>query len=833
METLFRILGYLALPVTIWTLAKTVKRWRRQSRLTPLRLALPVVVAGGLLIVYVTMLGVAVPATRSWLPMILGVAGGVAAGRRAHVAIDRGTMVGTRSLWTLAIWIGAYTLTQILALSGAGATTAVLAVVFLSTGATVGESGWLLIRRAQMLPHHGGPAPAAAGGAAATLLLVLLVLPGSIAGAEDAHEIGDVMGGRVDRLSASVRGTGTFYGTSLLLVVQNDTETDQRILVPVGTRFEPDDAGVQTMLSSGGEQLVAPPGESQHGVKALCGEYHDEIPDSGDVFGYGGRVGGALLGTLENIHAADQHGRAGQHAVWHLTDGRDLTGDPWAQDLVASGGPDPGDAGQAGLMVVALALGLQLIDERSAEKETLLLSGREARDWLTGTGADWPGKDDVVETREGRFLKPPARTPDEALGISYDTEDVNVGGEEMELIREDDFTIVRERHRPDAPAIWDEWQPEGSESPEAEVASLLARYDLDVVLERIDGEWRVIAPQNLSDRADATVFETKVVTDSTGRSFEVIDTDEPVIVIGVPRPEPPPPTSSTPAGPTPGADRADTSGGGDGGGGTDAGATSERGPGGETRPPGDRRPPPTGTGDVVPDARVGGSPETSSAGPTPSTTGPEGAGPATDRPASSGTVPPPVRPSPGGTIPTGGPGEPPPAVSAASTPATTAPGEAEPAPTTPGGFDRKRFATAAAIGITQLTDDGRRAALAVLDQILPEGTDLPDLSDPTATRRFLAERLARATPETLVTIQEKLALAESKLWATGLLPKGLLESAELLAGLDDRGRVVFEAVMDLDENDQALVERTIRALVRAAGKPPPKPPTPGEEGEPG
>lgn len=773
MGTVFRMLGFVALPVTLWALTQMVRQWRRQHRFTVPRLVLPMATAAGLVLVYSTLLDVELPRTRTWVPLLIGIGGGVVVGRRAHVAVHHGEFIGMRSMWGLAVWAGAYCITQLLALSGAAGTTAILAIVFLATGVTVGEHGWLLMRRGQLLPS-GGAMTTAAGGTAVVLALLLVVLtsPPPAHATAGTVEISDTQGRGVEGLSVEVRGTNVYYADALEVFVENETGETQRIVVPVGSRFVPDDPAVQTMLTAGGETIVAPPGASRHPIKAFCGEQHDAIPMVTNTFSSDGRVSGALLGTLQNIHEAGSYDPYAQDAVWSHTDGLDVSRNESALSLVAtSARPDPGDAGVAGVAVLLLALGFQWVVQQDEEPDTLILSGSEAREWLVGAGADWPTPADRVTVEDREYLRPPSGIPDKALGFSYDTK---TGGHPEGLIPRDDFTIIRQRNRPAGPAQWDEWHPEGSKNPPSEISSLFASYELGFDLREIDGAWRVVAPQNLSDRADASVFETITMTDpTTSESIEVIDTDKPVIIIGVPRtpaaPPKPLPQKQTPSPPQP-----------------------------VPSPP---------VPSTAQDAHEDVSAESQPAQPGPEPPGTaDGGGESAAEPPTRQT-----RPSEAGAD--------------AEPPFETA---------SPPGFDRVRFANAAAIGVTGMSSEGQQIMLGVVKEMLPETVALPDLSNKAGTRRFFIDHLSRARPEVFARIKEHLGQASAAVswleparntvmenglqWARdNRIVESVLKKVELVVELPKQALPLAEAAVQLDGNDFALLEKTLDDLSRAAG----------------
>lgn len=205
-------------------------------------------------------------------------------------------------------------------------------------------------------------------------LVLLGVLPLSLSAAD--YELHDVMNGAVPGLSVVVNGSGQgYYGQSIRATFSNGTGSALTVKVPIGLALLPQNTGVQTMYTAGAETISVPPGSSQGLIIAFCGEQHDSGPRSSDVFTAGGFATGSLLQTLRNINRAGSFGSDAQAAVWHHTDGNDISNNNLAQEL-AGGFGAAGAAAAAGLAGSALAGGTALLLNRiergggSAETET-------------------------------------------------------------------------------------------------------------------------------------------------------------------------------------------------------------------------------------------------------------------------------------------------------------------------------------------------------------------------------------------------------------------------------------------------------------------------------
>lgn len=166
----------------------------------------------------------------------------------------------------------------------------------------------------------------------------------------DDFELQEVMTGNASGLYAQVNGSGEgYYGNSLRVTFANDTGQDYRVKVPIGLRLIPTDSSVQTMYTAGGESLSVPPGNSSYLIKGFCGEAHDSGPGSSDTFTPGGFADGDLMRTLEEINRQESFNSDGQQAVWHHTDGNDISGNDVARDLAGGGNSvSPGEAAAAG-----------------------------------------------------------------------------------------------------------------------------------------------------------------------------------------------------------------------------------------------------------------------------------------------------------------------------------------------------------------------------------------------------------------------------------------------------------------------------------------------------
>jgi hypothetical protein len=545
-ETLLQVLGYLSIPVLLVAIRVVLRVYRRRVRLDVPALVVPPALGVAMLCVYLPVLSADTRASGTLMPFLVGLVAGVAMSRGLPLASTGNDVVGVRPQWPLIVWGAALGVAQLLALASPLSTGVGVAFLLLATGYLAGENGGLLFRRNQMLEARS---PTAGGLVACIPALLLLVTGGGsgILAQEEVSTLNEVFAGEVDGLKVEISGTGRYFGDAIDLRFTNTTDGELQVHVPIGVLLAPDDDDVQTMVTAGGETLVVPTEQSITAVRAFCAEAREGIPSVADFFEPRGRANADLVRTLERINELGEHNEYGQAAVWSHTDDADLSDNDPARALAVGHGPSPGGAGAAGILMGLMAAAAAYWADR--DRDTLILSGGAAQAWLNSQRADWPQPTDVVSISEGgvrrTFLRPPAGIPDQSLGIAFETRSVPGHGD---LIPQEDLTIVRERHRPTGQRKWDTWDPSGSGNPVDEIVELFDRYDIPCETRVVAGERVVVAPVNLSDRADAMAFEAKTEgIPGSDEEIRYVDVDKPVTVIGVPGPvAPPPPTPIKP-----------------------------------------------------------------------------------------------------------------------------------------------------------------------------------------------------------------------------------------------------------------------------------------------
>ncbi|MHB8870844.1 MAG: hypothetical protein ACYC8U_18875, partial [Thermoleophilia bacterium] len=167
--------------------------------------------------------------------------------------------------------------------------------------------------------------------------------------ASAAVDLPSVMAGSVGGVSVVVYATGA-DDNLVYARFTNATDDTVQVDVPLGMLLEPADL-VRTMVTGVGDTILwvepggAVLGDSVAYIQAFSAEMKEAAGAAGEPYSFAGLASGDLLLTLENIDNRtawdDEHAQA---AVWHLTDGLDISRDQYAQELVVRG-PGGGPTG--------------------------------------------------------------------------------------------------------------------------------------------------------------------------------------------------------------------------------------------------------------------------------------------------------------------------------------------------------------------------------------------------------------------------------------------------------------------------------------------------------
>ena len=506
MTTLFRILGYLSIPVLLVSVGFTIRSIRREQRVAITRrsLILPMLMAAAVLLVYAVFLDVSTTALTTWLPLTVGiVAGWVWCHTATRLTVDGGRVLGAKTVWVLVPWVLSMLFTQVLALTQSTLTVPVgFSVMFAVGGLAFGEHAGLLRRRAVLL-GGGGPGPPAASAAAVAVLVGLIVLAAPGLAEAKTYDFEKIANGEESYVTAETSGSGRgYYGDSLSTFIRNDTGRTITVVVATGLRLVPEDPAAQTMLTVG-QTFEVPPGGAARLIKAFCGEMHDRAPGAGDTFHVRGRVGESMMRGLLEIKRKDMGDSSdAQDFVWSLSDGHSIEGNQAAQDLRDGSRRTPlrRDAEESAAVAALIAGGAATGISGTGRRRLLL--GPHALKRLTLHGAG-TRTIEVIDPETGErqnqvFVLPPAGPPSDAEAMAFTTKSVTdpaTGGRILVIDDEHEVQLLLKPlvppRVPDAPAGTEPAEPVEPAGPAepAEPAKAVRKVDDDEVKRIV--EWGV------------------------------------------------------------------------------------------------------------------------------------------------------------------------------------------------------------------------------------------------------------------------------------------------------------------------------------------------------
>ena len=338
MSVLWRILSVAALAVSVGILILSIRSVRREQRVRPGLDLLRLGVTLATTLLMARLLGVTTSEALMGLGFLVGLLLGVYEGLHLRVRfLGKGTFARRTALGVAAWGLGVVVVQAAGVVGRIGLADFGLSLSFLGVGQVVGV---LTGRWQTVVAARRSPAGALAGVVLVGLALAGALLPalGSPAAAADALDVRTVMAGQVAGVTVEVRGNGAYYGPALSLTFANETGAEVAVTVPVGLQFVPGNEATQTMIAAGGETIGVPPGERGSGypteIQAFCGQFHDAIPSSEDVFSAGEVVTGEAAAVIAVIHVEGVFGRDQQEALWQVTDGYDISGNAEATALV-------------------------------------------------------------------------------------------------------------------------------------------------------------------------------------------------------------------------------------------------------------------------------------------------------------------------------------------------------------------------------------------------------------------------------------------------------------------------------------------------------------------
>jgi hypothetical protein len=342
MSVLWRVLSLAALVLSGGILVFSIISVRKEQRVRPgldlFRLAITLLTTG----LMARFLGVATPEALMGVGFLVGLLVGLYEGLHLKVRFLGKRTFARRTILGIAAWGAGLVIVQAAGVIGrAGMADFGLALSFLGIGQVIGllTGRWQSVVEARRAP---GGAFAGAVLLMAALAAALLAGWGLPARAAAAADVRAVMAGDVPGVAVEVRGNGEFYGLALSLTFTNETDAEVEVVVPLGLQFVPDNEAVQTMIAAGAETITVPPtgGGAPYAteIQAFCGQYPDDIPSAEDVFSAGEVASGDQAAVIALINEGGTFGRDQQEAVWHLTDGYDISANTVAGDLVGAAG---------------------------------------------------------------------------------------------------------------------------------------------------------------------------------------------------------------------------------------------------------------------------------------------------------------------------------------------------------------------------------------------------------------------------------------------------------------------------------------------------------------
>ncbi len=334
MDVAIRILSAVMLLLSVAALVIAVIFVRRETAISVRRDVVRVIVAFGTILIMNAVLDVETPQWAIAIAVLAGGGIGFAQGRNLAIRVDGNRTYAQRTVWGVVAWGAGTVLIQAAGVvNRAGIAQLGLAAGLFGGAVIVG----LLVGRAWAISQSQSTA------APSTVILLLFALVvgsgfGEAAPESGGRDVRDVYNGAVPGLTVQIRGTGIYYGDSVRLDFTNTTGQPIRVHVPIGLKLVPGDASVQTMITAGGEVIEVPPTSGpphSEYIKAFCGEMHDGIPPSSEVFTPGELVDARTIRTIRRIQDGGFYDYTGQEAMWHLSDNADLSNNELSRQLVA------------------------------------------------------------------------------------------------------------------------------------------------------------------------------------------------------------------------------------------------------------------------------------------------------------------------------------------------------------------------------------------------------------------------------------------------------------------------------------------------------------------
>jgi hypothetical protein len=152
MDIFLKILGYLSIPMMLFSAYAMTKSLKKDQRVTPRSLVIQLGISIIVLIVYTLLLNVNPPTALSFSLMAVGGVFGVVWSRTTNLTIRDGVVYGKRTVWYMVAWILSITLTQTMAMTAPKELVAYgLSTIYFTTGIAIGTNLSVLIRQQRLL----------------------------------------------------------------------------------------------------------------------------------------------------------------------------------------------------------------------------------------------------------------------------------------------------------------------------------------------------------------------------------------------------------------------------------------------------------------------------------------------------------------------------------------------------------------------------------------------------------------------------------------------------------------------------------------------------------
>lgn len=117
----------------------------------------------------------------------------------------------------------------------------------------------------------------------------------------------------------------SYYGDCIKLSIKNKSTKELKIELLAGMFLMPEDSSIQRMMVA--EQMIFAlnaSADKEVTINAFCTQMHNSSPSESTIFKVGKMAKGHLLGLAKLISKHKFFSKAGQNAIWCITDGQEL-----------------------------------------------------------------------------------------------------------------------------------------------------------------------------------------------------------------------------------------------------------------------------------------------------------------------------------------------------------------------------------------------------------------------------------------------------------------------------------------------------------------------------